>query len=282
MNEYENSTSTVAMSPDEANQNTESTLEELNESAVPTPEGADPFIKSSAASEISSSAKGEQPEVVDVSGIWTGTEQGEDLSKFQMIASGFFPQNREPALTINGRTVGVNAAAARLFPDVDYMEILINPEDKKLAYKPCDEYNIHGYQWARTKNGKRYGTQRTGQPFVLCVCQMMGWNPDNRYRILGKRIRSTSNEEILLFDLKAKQEFQRPASGEKGKKRRSTILTGWNGTFGPTYDGSQSSLHLDTFDGYTVMSLKEKKLEGTKLQIQENPSEPSSGDHNES
>ena len=201
----------------------------------------------------------EEPLVVDLSGISVGTEERENLSGFQRIAAGFFAQTYEPALTINENKIGVNAAAARLFPDVDYMEILINPKDKKVVFKPCDMLNISGYKWAKTKDGKRYATQRTGQPFVLCVCQIMGWDPGNRYRILGKKLRSDTDEEILLFDLRAGQSFEKPSPGEKGKKNRSTILTGWNGVFGPNYGESHGSLHLDTFDGYTVFSIKGKQ-----------------------
>ena len=73
----------------------------------------------------------EEPLVMDLSGISVDTEERENLSGFQRIAAGFFAQTYEPALTINENKIGVNAAAARLFPDVDYMEILINPDEKK-------------------------------------------------------------------------------------------------------------------------------------------------------
>lgn len=189
---------------------------------------------------------------------WIEDEKA-DLSKFQRISAGFFAQTLEPALTINVKTVGVNSAAARMFPDVDFMEILVNPEKKEVAFKPCDELNISGYRWAKNKGGKRYATTRTGLPFVLCICKMMGWNPDNRYRILGKKIRSQTEEEILLFDLRAAQEFKKSAPGEGGRKNRSTILTGWNGSFGPSYDESEGSLHIETFNGFTIMSIRDKK-----------------------
>jgi len=212
----------------------------------------------------------EEPLVVDVSGISVGTDEREDLSGFQRIAAGFFAQTYEPALTINENKIGVNAAAARLFPDVDYMEILINTDERKVAFKPCDALNIFGYKWAKTKDGKRYATQRTGKPFVLCICEIMDWDPGNRYRILGKKLRSETDEEILLFDLRAGQSFAKSSQGENGKKNRSTILTGWNGVFGPNYGESQGSLHLDTFDGYTVFSIKGKqpaKAEQTAEQL---------------
>ena len=218
----------------------------------------------------------DKPVVVDLSGISTVVER-ENLSKFQRVAAGFFAQTLEPALTINGKAVGVNAAATRLFPDVDYMEILISSEEKKVAFKPCDELNILGYKWAKTKDGKRYATQRTGLPFVLCICEIMGWNPENRYRILGKKVLDETDEEILCFDLKAGQEFEKSGPGAKGKTR-STILTGWDGTFGPNYKPNEGSLQIGTFDGYTVFSIgkrsKKKENAGSEAKEQDKEETP--------
>ena len=84
--------------------------------------------------------------------------------------------------------MSVNAASVRLLPDADYVKILIRRDEKKLVLKPCREDDIYGYKWAREKDGKRYASQRTGEPFVLILCDIMGWNPDNRYKILGKRM----------------------------------------------------------------------------------------------
>ena len=208
----------------------------------------------------------DQPLVVDMSAITADTQEREDLSKFQHIVDGFFAQTKEPALTISGKTVTVNAAAVRLFPTVDYMEILINTEDKKVAFEPCTELNIRGYQWARDKDGKRYSTTRTGLPFVLCICQIMKWDPNKRYKIRGKKVPDVTGKEILVFDLHAKQEFEKPAPGEKGKNR-STILTGWNGVFGPMYNESESNLKIDTFDGYSFFSIKDGWVQNHEAQV---------------
>ena len=204
----------------------------------------------------------DQPLIVDMSAITAGTQEREDLSKFQHIVDGFFAQTKEPALTISGKTVTVNAAAVRLFPTVDYMEILINTEDKKVAFEPCTELNIRGYQWARDKDGKRYSTTRTGLPFVLCICQIMKWDPNKRYKIRGKKVPDVTGKEILVFDLHASQGFEKPEPGEKGKNR-STILTGWNGVFGPMYNESESTIQVNTFDGYSFFSIKEGWVENT-------------------
>ena len=56
----------------------------------------------------------DQPRVVDLSGISTVMER-ENLSKFQRVAAGFFAQTKEPALTINGRVVGVTRQQSGCF-----------------------------------------------------------------------------------------------------------------------------------------------------------------------
>lgn len=196
-----------------------------------------------------------QPEIVDVSHLSVQQEQPVKMAKFQHINPGFFPQNKEPTLTINERTVSVNAAAVRLFPDVDYMEILINEEDQQVGFEPSDELNVRAYKWAREKDGKRYATKRSGQLFVLCICEIMGWDYNKRYKIRGKKVPSDRGEEILLFDLKPGHGVPKPAPGEKGTGLVS-ILTGWDGTFGPAYDEGGGSLHIDKFEKFSVFSLK--------------------------
>ena len=110
-----------------------------------------------------------------------------DLDDYEIVSAEFFAQVREPAFTINVNKITANAACVRMLPDVDYVKILVNQKEKKLVLKPCDELDISGYKWARMKDGRRYASQRTGEPFVLIICKLMGWNPDYRYKILGKK-----------------------------------------------------------------------------------------------
>ena len=119
--------------------------------------------------------------------------QGEDeidLGEYEIVRPEFFAHVKEPALTVNVDKIGVNAACVRLMPDVEYVQILVNRKEKKLLLKPCDEVEITGYRWERTKNGKRYPSQRTGEPFVLTLCKIMDWNPDYRYKVLGKMVQA--------------------------------------------------------------------------------------------
>lgn len=182
-----------------------------------------------------------------------------DLDDYEIVSAEFFAQVRELAFTINVNKITANAACVRMLPDVDYVKILVNQKEKKLVLKPCDELDISGYKWARMKDGRRYASQRTGEPFVLIICKLMGWNPDYRYKILGKKNKA-NGEDVLVFDLTVAQVFEKPAPGENGKgSRRAIMPAGWNGSFGPKFGENKRTLQVDTFSGYTVFSIKGDK-----------------------
>ena len=231
-----------------------------DEGGIVTPGGVDP--SDPAASEKTEHYQSEAWQSPMNLNINTGSnEEVESLANYQHIASGFFAQTKEPTLTINKRKIAVNAAAARLFPDVDYMEILINSDDRRVAYLPSNEFSIRSYKWAREKDGRRYGTERTGLPFVLCICQIMGWDPDKRYKIRGRKVPSDTGENILLFDLKdgGGSENIGPNNNE-----RSELLSRWNGTFGPLFSESERILQIDKFDGYAYFSIKNGWIDSAK------------------
>lgn len=183
-----------------------------------------------------------------------------DLYNYEMVSGEFFAQIKEPAFTINVNKVYVNTAAVRLLPKVDYVKFMINRDEKKLVIKPCSEMDIQGYKWAKDKDGKRYPSHRTGEPFVQSLCMLMNWNPQFRYKISGKKNRAKGDgEEILVFDLTSYKCFEKEISEDGKISKRPVFPPGWNGTFGPKYGESNRTLQVNTFDGYTVFSLKGKE-----------------------
>lgn len=195
-----------------------------------------------------------------------GEEEDVGLDDYEMVDPEFFAQIKEPAFTVNVDKTGANAASVRMLPKVDYVKYMINRREKRLVLKPCSEYDIRGFKWAREKDGRRYAAARTGRVFVMIICQVMGWNPDNRYRIIGRKIRARG-EEVLLFDLARAKEYEKSGPGGKGRPANaSAIPAGWNGRFGPTYREEKRSLQIDTFDGYTVFSVDDGKKAGDAAQ----------------
>ena len=185
-----------------------------------------------------------------------------DLGEYEIVRPEFFAHIKEPALTVNVDKIGVNTACVRLMPDVEYVQILVNRKEKKLLLKPCDEIEITGYRWGRTKDGKRYPSQRTGEPFVLTLCKIMDWNPDYRYKVLGKMVRA-NGQALIAFDLTSSECFPKVVNldGKKVSNRQSIFAEQWSGRFGPTYFESRRSLEVKKFEDYTVITVNGKKAE---------------------
>lgn len=179
------------------------------------------------------------------------------LYSFEVVNHDFFHLKNEVLLTLNGEKVYVNSYTVRLLPDVDFVKFLISRDEKKLVLKPCSANDIHSFKWVVTKNGKRYPTERTGSLFVLGICQFMGWNPDERHKILGKLITANdeAHEQVICFDLTAVR-HERRTSKNVNMMKCDPLQLDRNGSFGQKYSSSQRTLHLNTFEGLTVLSIE--------------------------
>lgn len=147
-------------------------------------------------------SKGEEP---------AKTEDSEDFSYkgYEVVRGAFFAHLFEPSVKLVKETVSVNAACIRKLPGTEYVQFLVNRDEKKLAVKPCTEDTKDSFRWATIgKNGKLKPKIISCKPFFDRVMKLMEWDPNMRYRISGKLIR-TKAESIFVFDLKDRESFQR-------------------------------------------------------------------------
>lgn len=187
-----------------------------------------------------------------------------DLNEFEVARSEFFAHTREPSFIFNDGKVGVNTACVRRLPDVEYVQLLINRQKKKLAVRVCQEEDLFSILWAKTKDGKRFPRQITGRMFFMKVCDMMGWNPDYRYKIVGKLVRA-NNELLFLFDLNARETFERSfdEEGKRKSSRKPVFPEEWKNQFGIPFSEHKKALQINMFEGYTVLSLKDTQSDET-------------------
>lgn len=189
---------------------------------------------------------------------------GEKISvdDYQVVRPEFYAHLQEPAFTVNVDKFGPNTACVRMLPDVEYVEILISLKEKRLLLMPCDETVVTGYRWARTKDGKRQPTQKSGEAFVLTLCQQLNWNADYRHKMVGRMVLA-NGQVAMAFDLSHPEIFPKTvnADGKVVRSKRAIFTTGdWAGKFGPTYGESKRSLQVEKFEDYTIISIKGKKV----------------------
>lgn len=175
---------------------------------------------------------------------------------FQVVRGEFFSHIYEPSITFNDYKVYVNTTCIKKLPQYDYVQILVNPDDCKLAVRPCAEEEKDSFRWC-SATSKRSPKQITCRMFFAKVVSLMNWNPSYRYKLLGKLIRS--NDELLfLFDLKTPEIFQRSVKDNgKYKSSRTPIFPEeWKNQFGVPVEEHRNTVSVNIFDDYAVFGLE--------------------------
>ena len=184
-----------------------------------------------------------------------------DFSGFEMGRGEFFAHTREPCFTLSDGKVQANTACIRKMSDVDHIQILINQNTHKLVIRACEEDDLFSLPWCRTKDGIRYPRGISGPVFIMKVCALMGWNPDNRIRMLGKYYRA--NEDLIfLFDMDGAEEFER-RKDENGKRKTSRtphFSASLENVFGPLFTDHKKELGFNLHQGFAIMSVRDGQL----------------------
>ena len=198
-----------------------------------------------------------QPSAVDDDDI---IDMGDDFDfdGFQVVRREFFAHTLEPSAVFNNCKFYVNMACLRKFPEANAVQVLINRETKIMALLPCPESEKDAFIWCNDNNGRRKPRQVTCRMFFAKIVDLMEWNPDYRYKMLGKMIRA-NGETLIVFDLKSAEIYQRTYT-EEGKvrtARKPVFPAEWQNQFGLPYSEHKKSMQIDIFDGYAVYSLRD-------------------------
>ena len=183
---------------------------------------------------------------------------------YEVARGEFFAHTYEPTICFYQNKVSVNSACLRKLNKTDYIQILVNPSEKKLAVKPSSEEDKDSFKWSTGKT-KKLPRQIKCVIFFAKVFTLMDWNPDYKYKLLGKLIRSNS-DLLFVFDLKSPEIFIRREDLESGKiktSKKATYPEEWQNQFGLPAKDHKNTLSIDVFDGYTVFGLTKEKKEMT-------------------
>lgn len=184
------------------------------------------------------------------------------LEGFQVVRGEFFAHMYEPSITFNNCKVTLNTACIKKLPFVNYIQFLVNRDTMKLVVRPCSEEVKDSFLWCTEKAGKRKPKQITCRVFFAKLVALMKWNPDYRYKMLGKII-NNGEEYLIVFDLTATETYQRIIKdGEKPRTSRTPIFPEeWKDQFGLPVEEHKKLLQVNIFDGYTVFGLQNEKEE---------------------
>ncbi len=191
----------------------------------------------------------------------TNTVNGDSFSfeGYQVVRSELFSHASEPSISFNNRSVRLNTICMRKFPDVNYIQFLINPETQKLAVRACHEDEKDSFSWC---NAKRKPRKITCSIFFAKIASLMKWNTQYRYKMFGKTIK-TGTDRLILFDLNSAEAYRRIIKEiEKTKRPYFPVFaenTDSENHFGLPAEKHQKLMQINAFDGYSVLGIKTEK-----------------------
>lgn len=163
----------------------------------------------------------DEKEFVDQKAI----ELAEDFSYdgYQVVRRELFAHLREPAVVIRRDSVTFNTACIAGLEDAVYIQILVNQDNKRMVVRKCEENDKDALRWCVAKPDKRKSRKMTNKIFSAMMYEMMGWNLDCRYKILGHKI-TFEDETIYVFDLMETEIFL-DIKGKRAKKDTESQFT---------------------------------------------------------
>lgn len=217
----------------------------------------------------------DEKEIVDQKAI----ELAEDFSYdgYQVVRRELFAHLREPAVVIRRDSVTFNTACIAGLEDAVYIQILVNQDNKRMVVRKCEENDKDALRWCVAKPDKRKSRKMTNKIFSAMMYEMMGWNLDCRYKILGHKI-TFEDETIYVFDLmeteifldikrkKAKKDTESQSTTENANNIEETVSSDteeikrknripfypkeWKDSFGLPVEEHRKALEINMLDGY--------------------------------
>lgn len=163
----------------------------------------------------------DEKEIIDQKAI----KLAEDFSYdgYQVVRRELFAHLREPAVVIRRDSVTFNTACIAGLEDTVYIQILVNQDSKRMVVRKCEENDKDALRWCVAKPDKRKSRKMTNKIFSAMMYEMMGWNLDCRYKILGHKI-TFEDETIYVFDLMETEIFL-DIKGKRAKKDTESQFT---------------------------------------------------------
>jgi len=194
-----------------------------------------------------------------------------EFKGFQVVRREFFSHLLESAISIRHDSITFNTASINRLQDTMYVQLLINPVEKKIVIKPCDAEAKDAIRWCTVKKatGKRAPRKIVCRMFAAKLFDMMGWVPEYRYKLQGNVVK-TLRERLLVFDLND-TEIYTPVDKNSDEKKK--VLPyypeGWRESFGLPMEEHAKALNINVLDGYARLDIVQKRRSSKRKKTEE-------------
>lgn len=181
-----------------------------------------------------------------------------DLRGFEITRSEFFDSNQRPSITFAEKKIKFSTDCVRKFGNNNYVELLINPIEKKFAVRITTKENRQAVICSQLDARKYLPKTISASAFSDTIFSIFGWNTECKYRIIGSLyeegnqiayIFDTDNSEIFFKSYVLTSQEANEAGGKTGiqpytpsGKRIRAIPQEWTNSFGKPYYQHEQTL----------------------------------------
>lgn len=196
-----------------------------------------------------------------------------------------FSMLKKPAVSIKYGKMVFNMACVRLFEGIQYILPIVNSSKKRIAIIPCAEEESASVEWARFKDKDQQWVNKeiTSIDFLEKIFDLMGWNRECRYKVLG-RVAASDRGVILVFDLEEaimfepkKEEYTDPVTGELKKRQVKYYPDAYKNRIGRSYNDYAQHRQLNMFEDFTDYTTDQETAIGSGMSASSNGVSPVTG-----
>ena len=177
-----------------------------------------------------------------------GIQSLEELYDCELVRSEFLSPTFQAKVTIQYSTLTFNAAAVRLFPDTQHVQVLMDRKGRRMIVVPCDQYAPGRLKWAILKNGKNQSRGSLAKMTCAKTYAMMDWIPENRYKVMAV-YQELQGVRLIVFNLIECEmlvtEIVEKGDGTKKKKIKVLRPQDWLESFGNIYRDHADAYRVD-------------------------------------
>lgn len=120
------------------------------------------------------------------------------MEGFQVVRGLYFSRVLEPSLTFWERSIAFNVPAYAALNNCESVSLMVNLEKKTILVKPVPSREPDSINWVKDPANPK-STKLECSIFTKQLYSSWGWNPELRYRTVGKLVKF-DKKLMLLFD----------------------------------------------------------------------------------
>ena len=119
---------------------------------------------------------------------------------FEISRSEFLDSYRRPAVSFSDRKIKFTSEVTKQLAEKNYVEMLINPIERKFAIRPTDKNNRNGVLISKQSRKRYIPRDISSAAFCDTLYSLFEWELDYKYRIIGS-LYEQDGIMAYIFDL---------------------------------------------------------------------------------